>query len=126
MVRGVLRKVLLVAVIGSLAGSIARAAEADNPNGKFSGEYMEFSREAGDPGLPQKNDTKVTISFGRKLAVDLYRALGPSAQVQSCDDTQRTRMRRDLQCVFYANSRKTTCWFGISVTTGRSVNGAVC
>lgn len=90
------------------------------------GDYWIYGGELGDTVPPTKKDRKVAFTFKGPLAKDLFDHIGPDNK-DTCGAApdHRIRDRGDLSCT-WDKRQGYTCYFGLNVPTGKSINGIIC
>ncbi|CAH0142691.1 hypothetical protein SRABI118_00326 [Massilia sp. Bi118] len=118
-------------VVGVLAlCSLAQAAERretwDGSPKPLKGDYQIYGGELGDMVPPTKKDRKVAFMFKEPLAKELFDQIGPDTKTPcSGAEDYRERNKGDLSCT-YTKSDGYSCYLGLNVPTGKSINGATC
>jgi hypothetical protein len=90
------------------------------------GDYWVYGGELGDTVPPTKKDRKVAFTFTGPLAKDLFDQIGPDKK-DTCGAApdHRIRDRGDVSCV-WDKREGYSCYFGLDVPKGKSINGAIC
>jgi hypothetical protein len=122
------KRSILVAVFAAAAGVSSVSADAiDHVALPLKGSYLIYSGTLDDTQLPKANDAKVAIEINGPLAADMYRYLGPSAQVKdACVSEEVMRSKGDLICLRNTKTAVTICHVGLNIRTGKSINGVIC
>ena len=91
--------------------------------------YMIYSGSLGEKEPPKIGSSKVSLMVEGQLAQELFNAIGPD-QKQACGASTgvRIRERGDITCAFdrELKSAPFTCFVGLNLKTGKSMEGASC
>jgi hypothetical protein len=92
-------------------------------NGDIAGDYMLYGGEYyNGQGPPSVKDAKISISLGGKMAADMYRYMGPSAQLKAdynCGDFER-REKGQLSCKRDSKTGAAYCHINFNLKTGKA------
>lgn len=89
------------------------------------GDYYMYGGTISEMLPPTDKDRKVSFMLNGLLAKDLFNQIGPDAK-HACSTAAgyRERRRGDLVCILDEGGY--SCYFGLNVITGKSVNGIIC
>lgn len=95
----------------------------------FAAKYLIYSNDLDEKAPPTVTDRRVSFLVEGALAKQLFESIGPD-QKEACGASQdlRVRERGDLSCTFYRLDKKSpyTCYFGLDLRSGKSIEGATC
>lgn len=92
------------------------------------GDYYLYGGTLAEMTPPTQKDQKVAFMFKGPLAQELFNRIGPDVRkADACSSASdyRERRRGDLRCVF-TKDEEYSCYFGLNVPSGRSINGSIC
>jgi hypothetical protein len=114
----------LLAVL-MLACSAAVAAPWNSTPKPIKGSYQMYGGHLDEMTQPTSKDRKVSLMFSGPFARELFDSIGPDLKV-ACSDAldYRERHRADLSCTRYRGEY--TCYIGLNVVTGKSMEGSIC
>lgn len=118
-----------------LLALVFSSSRADAPK-EWDGEYVTtttryliYSGSLGDTEAPKPGNKKVSLMFEGRIARELFDAIGPD-QKQACGASTgvRIRERGDVTCSFDRDQKSApfTCYVGLNLKTGKSMEGATC
>jgi len=88
-----------------------------------------YSGSLGESEPPKARNNNVSLLIEGQLAKELFNAIG-SDQQQACGASTgvRIRERGDISCSFdrALKSDSYTCYLGLNLKTGKSMEGAIC
>lgn len=119
-----------IAVIVIVVSSFAWAEDRNN-DGRYGakplkGDFYVYGGTLAEMTLPKRKDRKISFMLQGDLAKELFDQIGPDAKVAcSSDPGYRERRRGDLDCV-YSSEDGYSCYLGLDVTSGKSINGSIC
>lgn len=91
--------------------------------------YMIYSGSLGEKEPPKIGNNKVSLMIEGHLARELFNSIGPDQQ-QACGASTgvRIRERGDITCAFDRELKSSpfTCYVGLNLKTGKSMEGASC
>lgn len=103
--------------------------EWDGDYAKATTRYMIYSGTLGEKEPPKAGNSKVSLLIEGQLARELFNAIGPD-QKQACGASTgvRIRERGDITCAFDRELKPApfTCYVGLNLKTGKSMEGAIC
>jgi hypothetical protein len=121
---------LLLSLVFVLSSSHADAPkEWDGEYVKTTTRYLIYSGSLGDTEAPKAGNKKLSLMFEGRIARELFDAIGPD-QKQACGASTgvRIRERGDVTCSFDRERKSApfTCYVGLNLQTGKSMEGATC
>lgn len=91
--------------------------------------YLVYSGRLGEKEPPKVGSKKVSLLIEGQLAQDIFNSLGPD-QKQACGASTgvRIRERGDITCSYDREQKIApfTCYVGLNLKTGKSMEGATC
>lgn len=121
----------LVCAIGLFAlSSFVQAADKSDA-GRYlakplKGDYYTYGGSIGDKTPPTAKDRKLSLMLTGPLAKDLFDHIGPDTKdACSAGPDYRERNRGDLSCT-WTKEDGYSCYVGVDVTTGKSIQGSTC
>lgn len=122
------RACLLIGVMALL--SLAHAAKPwDGAYARFEGDFLIYSGSLSESAAPTAADRKASFMLRGEAAQDLFGSIGPDLK-DACGSSSGMRVRRkgDLDCTFDKDDRTSpyTCYFGMNLRTGKSMQGSIC
>jgi hypothetical protein len=91
--------------------------------------YLIYSGTLGEMEAPKTGDKKVSLLIEGQLAQELFNSLGPDHK-QACGASTgvRIRERGDVTCSYDREQKVEpfTCYVGLSLKTGKSIEGSTC
>lgn len=111
---------------------ISRADSSTEWDGDYAAaraRYMIYSGSLSEKERPKAANNKVSLLIEGQLAKELFNAIGPD-QKQACGASTgvRIRERGDVTCSFDRGLKSSpyTCFVGLDLKTGKSMEGAIC
>lgn len=91
--------------------------------------YLIYSGNLGEHESPKRGSKKVSILIEGQLARELFNSLGPDRK-EACGASSgvRIRERGDITCSYHHAQKVAafTCYVGLNLKTGKSMEGATC
>jgi hypothetical protein len=115
----------VVALYAQAQPSVKKPETWDGRPKPLKGDYQMYGGTLSEALPPTTKDRKVAFMFTGPLAKELFGQIGPDVKM-SCSDAAgyRERRRGDLMCTHDEDGY--SCYFGLNVPTGKSINGAIC
>jgi len=116
---------------GAAAAMFTLAHASDTPASPapylaLKGTYSVYSGELGNQTAPTRRDRKVSFIIEGKAAKDIFDAIASDDKL-TCSGNKgaRSRTKGSMWCT-YEPGEGYTCYFGVDLSTGKSIAGGIC